>query len=431
MTSVAEVEYRAKEPWQSLTPTKVVRVALAGCGAVGSALLRELVARRDAIALRYGVEFVLTRVLVRDVDRRRDATFDRGLLTNDVDEFLATGADVVVEAIGGLEPALRIAESALGRGRQLVTANKLLLAAHGSSLAARARANDTTLRYDAAVGGGVPILRLLDESLGAGGPARVRGILNGTANFVLSHIENGASFDEALDEARAAGFAEADASRDLDGRDAADKIALIAWTAFGIAPEALFVRRVSLLPAPQQFVRLASRLGARVRQVAECALVSDCVVASVEPLLVAPESALARTHHEGNHVDVFAGWRAPLSASGPGAGGLPTATALLSDLVSTSGVPRRGVGVCVSTDGVRASRWAIEVRAEPSALHRTVPQCGLVHTDDTASTSWTIIESATPLQIDALVAALHSAGASPIAARIDDAAAQNGEETLQ
>ncbi|MEO5815321.1 MAG: homoserine dehydrogenase [Gemmatimonadaceae bacterium] len=420
MTSVAGVECREQEPWQGETRT-VVRIALAGCGSVGSALLREIAARREAIADRHGVEIVLTRLLVRDVDRKRDASFDPALLTNDVEEFLATDADIVVEAIGGLDPARRIAETVLGRGQKLVTANKLLLAAHGSLLTALARRNGTSLRYDAAVGGGVPILRVLDESLGAGGPARVRGILNGTANFVLTRIEGGASLEEALDEARVAGFAEADASRDLDGRDAADKIALVAWAAFGVAPESVAVRRSSLLPEPERFVRLASRLGARVRHVAECSLVGGEVVAAVEPLFVAPESALARTRDEGNHVDVFAGWRAPLCASGPGAGGLPTATALLSDLVCTSTAPRRTTGVRVAAADVRELTWAIEVRAEPAVLHRSVPNCALVHTNDTASESWTIIRATTPSGIAGLLTTLEAAGATPIVARFDEA----------
>ncbi|MEO8334580.1 MAG: homoserine dehydrogenase [bacterium] len=418
MTSVAGAECREQEPWQGETST-IVRIALAGCGSVGSALLREIAARRDAIADRHGVEIVLTRLLVRDLGRKRDAAFDPTLLTNDVDEFLSTDADIVVEAIGGLDPARRIAETVLGRGQKLVTANKLLLALHGSSLTALARRNGTSLRYDAAVGGGVPILRVLDESLGAGGPACVRGILNGTANFVLTRLEGGASFDESLDEARTAGFAEADASRDLDGRDAADKIALIAWAAFGVAPESVNVRRSSLLPEPDRFVRLASRVGARIRHVAECSLVSGEVVASVEPLFVAPESALAHTRDEGNHVDVFAGWRAPLCASGPGAGGLPTAIALLSDLVCTSAAPRRTSGTRVAATDVRELTWVVEVRAAPAVLHRSVPNCALVHTNDTASESWTIVRSTTPSGIAALVATLEAAGASPIAARLD------------
>jgi homoserine dehydrogenase len=420
MTSVAEVECREQEPWRGETRT-IVRIALAGCGSVGSALLREIAARREAIADRHGVEIVLTRLLVRDLERKRDASFDPALLTNDVDEFLTTDADIVVEAIGGLDPARRIAETVLGRGQRLVTANKLLLALHGSSLTALARRNATSLRYDAAVGGGVPILRVLDESLGAGGPARVRGILNGTANFVLTRIEGGASLDEALDEARLAGFAEADASRDLDGRDAADKIALVAWAAFGVAPESVAVRRSSLLPEPERFVRLASRVGARVRHVAECSLVGGEVVAAVEPLFVSPESALARTRDEGNHVDVFAGWRAPLCASGPGAGGLPTATALLSDLVCTSTAPRRSSGVRVAAADTREQTWAVEVRAEPAVLHRAVPNCALVHTNETASESWTIVRGTTPAGIASLLAELEAVGASPIVARFDEA----------
>jgi homoserine dehydrogenase len=377
-----------------------------------------LASRREALAERYGIEIELAGVLVRDVARMRDVTFDPALLADDVDQFLAVEADVVVEAIGGLDPARRIAETVLGRGQPLVTANKFLLATHGSALSALARHHKTTLRYDAAVGGGVPILRMLDDSLGAGGPVSVRGILNGTANFVLTRIENGASFDEALDEARIAGFAEADASRDLDGRDAADKIALIAWSAFGAAPETLPIRRTSLLPDPERYVNLAARLGARVRQVAECALIGDEVVASVEPLLVAADSALARTLDEGNHAEVYVGWRAPLCASGPGAGGLPTATALLSDLVSTSAMPRRRAGGRIAERDSRSFRWAIEVRGEAELLQREVPGCGRVNANETGF-AWTSVEDATADEIGELMKAVESEGEEAIVMRYD------------
>ena len=422
MTSVVEFETPVQQTWTATAPT-VVRVALAGCGAVGSALLREFASRRSALADRIGIEVRVVSVLVRDPQRPRDAEFDRALLTCDVDEFLAADADVVIEAIGGLDPALRIAETTLGRGQPLVTANKLLLALHGSRLAQLAQANCTTLRYDAAVGGGVPILRVLDDALGAGGPTRVRGILNGTANYVLTRIESGASFDDALDQARAAGFAEADASRDLDGRDAADKIALIAWAAFGAAPETLPVRRQSLLPEPSRYVALANRLGTSIRHVAECAIVDGEVVASVEPVLAPQDSALARTRDEGNLAEVFAGWRAPLCASGPGAGGQPTAVALLSDLISTSGAPRRRALTRGAIDDARGFRWAVEVRGGPSLLHRTVRCCGQVHTNDTASVSWTTVACASPTEIGILREALESAGADPIVARYDEACA--------
>jgi homoserine dehydrogenase len=420
MTGAVEATTVEVGAWRA--PARV-RVALAGCGAVGSALLRELVARRGSLEERHGVHVELTRVLVRDVTRHRDAEFDRSLLTADVGDFLATDADVVIEAIGGIDPALLIAESALARGRELVTANKELLAAHGSALTALARQHRTSLRYDAAVGGGVPVLRLLDDALGAGTPTSVRGILNGTTNYVLSRLERGASLADALRDARAAGFAEADASRDLDGRDAAAKLSLVAWAAFGIAPEAIVVRRQSLLPDPARYSALAARVGGgrSVRQIAECALVDGAVVASVEPLLLEPSSALARTRDEQNRVEVHSGWSAPLCASGPGAGGVPTATALLSDLVATSSNPRRRSGARVGDHDPRRSDWAVEICGAPQLLYRLVPQCGFVHTDATARWVWTIVRSATADEIARLTGALDRAGADPIAARLDDA----------
>lgn len=418
MTSAVEVRTFEPDAWRS--PVRV-RVALAGCGAVGSALLRELVARRGALEERHGVRVELTRVLVRDVAKERNAEFDRSLLTADVDDFLGTDADVVIEAIGGLDPARRIAESVLGRGQDLVTANKELLAAHGSALTALARTHRTSLRYDAAVGGGVPVLRLLDDALGAGTPTSVRGILNGTTNFVLTRLERGVSLDDALHEARAAGFAEADASRDLDGRDAAAKLSLVAWAAFGIAPEEIVVRRQSLLPDPARYSALAARVGRVVRQVAECTVVEGAVVAAVEPLLLEATSALARTQDEQNRVEVHSGWSAPLCASGPGAGGVPTATALLSDLVATGRTPRRRGGVHVGARDPRRLAWALEARGTSQLLHRLVTDCGLVHTDATASRAWTIVTGATALEIAQVVNALVDAGADPIAARLDEA----------
>jgi homoserine dehydrogenase len=418
MTGLVEIEREVSEAWRG---PATVRVALAGCGAVGSALLRELVARRTTLAERHGVEVVLTRVLVRDVGRDRAAPFDRALLTASVEEFLATDADVVIEAIGGVDPARHIALSALGRGRELVTANKELLAAHGSELAALASRRGTTLRYDAAVGGGVPMLRLLDDALGAGTPTRVRGILNGTSNFVLTRLERGASLEAAQAEARAAGFAEADATRDLDGRDAAAKLALVAWAAFGVSPESVTVRRASLLPDPARLVRLGGRFGRVVRQVAECALVDGEVVSSVEPLLVETDGAFAQTRDEQNRVEVHTGWSAPLCASGPGAGGLPTATALLSDLLTARGRARPAARIGVPACDARRWRWAVEVRGAPALLHRLVPGCGFVHTDALASCAWTVAESATVQEIEETLRTLGHEGANPIAVRFDDA----------
>lgn len=417
MTSVAEVSREIVEPW---APARTVRVALAGCGAVGSALLRELSARQDSLERRVGKRVKLTRVLVRDVTRERAATFDRALLTADLDQFLGGDADVVIEAIGGIEPARRIAEWALRGGRELVTANKELLAAHGTSLHALARRHGGTLRYDAAVGGGVPVLRLLDDALGAGTPVSVRGVLNGTTNYVLGRLERGLGLEDALHCAREAGFAEADASRDLDGRDAAAKIALVAWAAYGVAPETLTVTRRSLLPDPARFVRLAQRVGGVVRQVAQCTLVESSVVAGVEPVILSPVSALGRVRDEQNHVEVHTGWSAPLTASGPGAGGAPTATALLADFVCTARQPERRGDVRCSVVDPRASDWAIEVAGAPRVLHRAVPKCGLVYTDHRATHSWTVARELTSADVDRILDTLRAQGEDAVAVRIDD-----------
>ena len=417
MTSVAEASRDVTESW---TPTRTVRVALAGCGAVGSALLRELSLHQESLERRFGRRVELTRVLVRDVSKPRAAELDRALFTADVDDFLRHDADVVIEAIGGIEPARRIAEWTLQSGRELVTANKELLAAHGTRLHALARQHGGSLRYDAAVGGGVPVLRLLDDALGAGTPTRVRGILNGTTNFVLGRLEHGLQLDDALRAARAAGFAEEDASRDLDGRDAAAKIALVAWAAYGVSPESLRVARRTLLPDPARFVELARRLGGVVRQVAECALVDGAVVATVEPVIVAAASALGRVRDEQNHVEVHTGWSAPLAASGPGAGGVPTATALLSDFVCTSRPPeRRGGARCNGADS-RLGAWAIEVAGAPRLLHHAVPRCGVVHTDHDASRAWTIARGLSAAEVDQVLELLRGLGGDAIAARLDE-----------
>jgi homoserine dehydrogenase len=205
---------------------RTVRVALAGCGTVGGELVRILHHAADDIRLRHGLRFELTRVLVAHRARPRPGELDTSLLTTDVDAFLtdAAEADVVVEAVGGIDPALRIATAALRGGKRLVTANKALVAAHGPRLVALARKHGGRLDFESAAAGGIPIVRALREPLSLTGITRVRGILNGTTNYILSRVEDGWTFPAALADAQARGFAEADPSRDLSGEDAADKL---------------------------------------------------------------------------------------------------------------------------------------------------------------------------------------------------------------
>jgi homoserine dehydrogenase len=419
----------------SVETPRTVRLALAGCGVVGGGLVRLLHESAPAIAARFGVRFDLTSVLVRDVNRERNLPLESRLFTNDLDGFLSHDADVVVEAVGGDEPARTIASDALRRGKKVITANKALVASHGDSLSALASANRTGLDFGAAVGGSAPVISTLRDLVGASTPLSVRGILNGTSNYVISLLERGATLETAVASARERGLAEADCSRDLDGSDAADKLAIIAWIAFGVQPTGLHIRRTSLVPGLERLVRIAATDGGRVRLIAECTqLPGHSVVAAVEPVIVASQSAFGRTTLEENRVEVDLGWASPLSVSGPGAGGRPTAAALLSDLLRVSPPPNdRGVGATrflSATTDPREHRWLVAARIDSTSLKRAVTDVGLQserfigdHLDAAV-----ITEPATWNSVERLIGALGLANVAPSVARYEPA---NDAEVLQ
>ncbi len=428
------VPHRRSAAGASVDAPRTVRVALAGCGVVGGGFVRLLHESAPAIAARFGVRFDLTHVLVRDPTRERNLPLDSRLFTNDLNAFLAHDADVTIEAIGGNEPARTIASAALSRGTKLITANKELVASHGDSLSALAREHDAGLDFGAAVGGSAPVISTLRDLVGASTPLSVRGILNGTSNYVISLLERGASLDGALASARQRGLAEADCARDLDGRDAAAKLAIIAWIAFGIRPADLHIRRTPLLPGLARLIRFATTTGARVRQIAECTrLPGNRVTAAVEPVVVFSESAFGRTTLEENRVEVDLGWRSPLSVSGPGAGGAPTAAALLSDLLRVSPPPNdRGAGATqfLSVADPRDHRWLIAARLEAALLQRIATAIGLCSepyaSDDPDAA---LITAPAPWKsVQLLIAALDLLGAAPCVARYESC---NGAEVLQ
>jgi homoserine dehydrogenase len=404
---------------------RTVRVGLAGCGVVGGGFVRLLHESAPAIAARFGVRFDLTRVLVRDPTRERNLPLDSRLFTNDLDAFLAHDADVIIEAVGGDEPARTIASATLSRGTKLITANKQLVASHGHSLSELAREHHTGLDFGAAVGGSAPVISTLRDLVGASTPISVRGILNGTSNCVISLLESGGSLDGALAAARERGLAEADCTRDLDGRDAEAKLAIIAWIAFGIRPADLHVRRTSLLPGLEHLVRLAALCGARLRLIAECVrLPGQRVTASVEPVIVPSQSAFGRTTLEENRVEVDLGWRSPLSVSGPGAGGAPTAAALLSDLLRASPPPNdRGADASQFRSIVdpRKHRWLLAAQLDAASLQRIATTVGL-RFDSYASegTGATIVTAPAHWKsVQRLIGALDLLSAAPCIARYE------------
>lgn len=427
MTAVASVvPIPAEEPAAQprALPTRTIRVALAGCGVVGGALVRLLHSSADAIGARHGVRIEIVRVLVRDPRRERDVPLGPGIFTSDVEQFVAEDVDVVIEAIGGSAVAAIIARAALGRGTRVVTANKELVASAGASLAELGRSAGASLDFGAAVGGSVPVIATLRDLLGTSTPVSVRGILNGTSNYVLSQLERGSDYPKTLAAACRRGLAEADCTRDMDGSDSAAKLAIIAWVSFGVDPSTLPVRRIGLLPEPARFVRHASALGGRVRLVAECARVTDRGIAcAVEPVIVPLESSFARTELEDNRVEVGLGWSGPLAVSGPGAGGAPTAASLLSDLLSP------GARIADSTlsrtvEAVadpRAHGWLVASRGPAAELASTIRASGIAVQSAggfpgdphviTRPVSWAAVQP--------LINALAASGADPLIARVE------------
>ena len=407
------------------TTPRTVRVALAGCGVVGGGLVRLLHESGPAIAARFGVRFDLTSVLVRDVNRERNLPIERRLFTNSLDGFLSHDADVVIEAVGGNEPARTIASDALRRGKKVITSNKELVASHGDSLSALATENQVGLDFGAAVGGSAPVISTLRDLVGASTPVSVRGILNGTSNYVITLLERGASFDDALASARERGLAEVDCSRDLDGRDAAAKLAIIAWITFGIPPAALHVRRTSLVPGLERLVGFAAAENASVRLVAECTQLPDNrIAAAVEPVIVSSQSAFGRTAFEENRVEVDLGWQSPLSVSGPGAGGRPTAAALLSDLLRISPPPNdRGIGATrfSSVADPRKHRWLVAAQLDSASLENALNSAGLVPTRFTSEgdDAGVITAPATWNSVQRLLTTLEGLSANPCIARYE------------
>lgn len=335
-------EHRVIEKPRTVTePTadgrvRPLRIGLAGCGVVGGALM-ELTGEQAGRILREDrLSATFRTVLVREPLKPRPVDLTRSRVTGDVGEFLDEDFDVVVEAIGGIEPAATIARATLARGIPFVTANKAMVALHGPELAGLASETGATFRYEAAVAGGVPVIRGLRDAFRGVTVHRIRGILNGTSNYVLSRMSaDGLSLPEALADARKHGFAEADASRDLDGRDAADKLRILAWLAFGVDPAALEVHREGILPDPARLISSAAADGRTVRLVAECEASPAGVTATVAPRFLPPDSELGLTSGAGNRIEIETAEAGTYTLAGPGAGGLATASAILADVLDT------------------------------------------------------------------------------------------------
>ncbi len=308
-----------------------VRVGLLGFGTVGSSFAEVLAAQPGS-----GVR--ITRIFNRGVGRKRSQEKARfvpaeAVWTEHVEEVLeAADVDVVVELLGGLDPAERWLQAALLAGRHVVTANKQLIAYRGAALFALAAEKGVQLLYGAAVAGGVPVIPGVAQGLSGDRLTRISGILNGTCNFILSSMESGAEYQEALGRALAAGYAEADPSADVDGFDARAKLCILARLALHaeIDPEEIPAQTIATISAVD--FSYAQELGCTLRQVSRAELVDGMVSAGVGPMLVPRSSPFAWSHGTRNMVVTSGFFGGDVVFSGHGAGGHPTAVAVLSDV---------------------------------------------------------------------------------------------------
>ncbi|MFL6142287.1 MAG: homoserine dehydrogenase [Labedaea sp.] len=316
-----------------------LKVALLGCGTVGTEVARLLTEQAGDLAARIGKSVRLNGIAVRRPNRHPDVPVE--LLTADAEALVASDVDIVVELIGGIEPARTLLLNALRSGKSVVSANKALLAEHAGELFAAADASGADLYFEAAVAGAIPLLRPLRESLAGDRITRVMGIVNGTTNYILSAMdETGSGYAEALEEASRLGYAEADPTADVDGYDAASKAAILASLAFHTRVTAAQVYREGISAVTAVDIAAARALGRTIKLLAICERASegdtDAVTVRVHPAMIPRGHPLAGVGGAFNAVFVEAEAAGRLMFYGQGAGGAPTASAVLGDLVAVA-----------------------------------------------------------------------------------------------
>ena len=319
---------------------KVVRIGVLGCGNVGAAFVRLVEQQGATIQLRTGIRLEVVSVAVRNMSRDRDVQLPEGLLTRDAHAVVADPSiDLIVEVIGGIEPARELITAALAAGKPVVTANKELLANIGAELYAAADAAGVDLLFEAAVAGGVPVIRALRESLRGEPVSRVMGIINGTTNFILTKMtEEGADYSAALSEAQRLGFAERDPTADVEGFDAGAKAAILASIAFGAKVVAGDVYHEGISRVTAADIAVAKRLGYVIKLlgIAERDRETGEIAVRVHPAMVPNTHPLASVRESYNAVFIEGDAVGSLMFYGRGAGGNPTASAVLGDVIDAA-----------------------------------------------------------------------------------------------
>ena len=315
--------------------TKKTGVAIVGLGTVGAGVARLLLDHGDRTARHAGRTLWLTRAIVRDTKKPRDVELPDGVLSDDLQRLIDDkSVSVVAQLVGGIEPARSIMLQLLESGKDVVTANKALLAQHGPELFDRARELGRSIAFEASVAGGIPIVANISQCLSANQIESLQGILNGTCNFIVSKMDSeGADYSATLAEAQQLGYAEADPTMDVDGTDATQKLAILSHLAFGARVDWSKIPRRGIDGLQSVDFRYAKQLGYRIKLIALAQLTDDGLVLDVSPMLVKIGQPLAEVRANYNAVGVIGDAVGPVFFQGQGAGQMPTASAVVADLI--------------------------------------------------------------------------------------------------
>jgi homoserine dehydrogenase len=331
-----------------------VRVALLGCGTVGGGVVRLLQANASSFAARVGAPIEVAKVLVQSPEKDRVPELDRSLLTTSPEDIWADPSiDVVVEVMGGVEPAHAYVEHAIDRGCSVVTANKMLLALHGPGLLERALRRGVDLAFEGSVGGGIPVVRVLRDAFASDRILGLTGIVNGTSNYILTAMsQTGMAFEDALRDAQAKGYAEADPALDIGGHDAAHKLAILAMVAFGarVAEGSIATEGVDTVEAIDHV--FAARFGFVIKHLAIAKRAGAALELRVHPALLRRGTSLAHVDGVLNAIALEGAALGPCILSGRGAGDMPTAVSVVSDLLDVARARRVGAAGLL-TRGIR------------------------------------------------------------------------------
>ncbi|MCY0091275.1 MULTISPECIES: homoserine dehydrogenase [Bacillus amyloliquefaciens group] len=324
---------------------EAIRIGLLGLGTVGSGVVKIIQDHQDKLMHQVGCPVTIKKVLVKDIDKKRDADLPKEVLTTEVYDVIDDPeVDVIIEVIGGVEQTKQYLLDALKAKKHVVTANKDLIAVYGSELLAAAKENGCDLYYEASVAGGIPILRTLEEGLSSDRITKMMGIVNGTTNFILTKmIKEKSPYEEVLKEAQDLGFAEADPTADVKGLDAARKMAILARLGFSMDVDLDDVKVKGISRITDEDISFSKRLGYTMKLIGIAQRDDNKIEVSVQPTLLPDHHPLSAVHNEFNAVYVYGEAVGETMFYGPGAGSMPTATSVVSDLVAVMKNMRLGV----------------------------------------------------------------------------------------